>query len=74
MSEIPPYDDEIDLIALIETLWANKLAIIASTMLSLIGAGSFLVFQTPHYESRLALSVHLTPADKDASAVISTFV
>lgn len=32
-----------------------------------------MVFQTPHYESRLAISVHLTPPDKDASAVISTF-
>jgi hypothetical protein len=32
-----------------------------------------LIFQTPHFESRLALSVHLTPPDKDASAVISTF-
>jgi len=26
MSEIPPYDDEIDLFELIETLWANKMA------------------------------------------------
>jgi LPS O-antigen subunit length determinant protein (WzzB/FepE family) len=37
MSEIPPYDDEIDLFELIETLWANKLAIITATMLSMMG-------------------------------------
>ncbi len=45
MSEIPPYDDEIDLFELIETLWANKLAIIAATMLSMMGAGSFWCFK-----------------------------
>jgi capsular polysaccharide biosynthesis protein len=62
MTEVrTPYDDEIDLFELFETLWRGKWLISALVAISVLLGGGFLFITTPIYESKLVFSVETTP-------------
>jgi uncharacterized protein involved in exopolysaccharide biosynthesis len=52
-----PYDDEIDLFELVETLWRGKWLISALVAISVLLGGGFLFITTPIYESKLVFSI-----------------
>ena len=62
MTEVrTPYDDEIDLFELFETIWRGKWLISAFVAISVLLGGGFLFITTPIYESKLVFSVETTP-------------
>jgi hypothetical protein len=62
MQEVrPPYDDELDLFELFETLWRGKWLISAFVAISVLLGGGFLFITTPIYESKLVFSVETKP-------------
>ena len=62
MSEVrPPYDDEIDLFELFETVWRGKWLISAFVAISVLLGGGFLFITTTIYKSKLVFSVETTP-------------
>ena len=62
MTEVrTPYDDEIDLFELFETIWRGKWLISAFVAISVLLGGGFLYITTPIYESKLVFSVETPP-------------
>jgi len=56
-----PYDDEIDIFELIETLWDGKGVIACVASLFLVLASALIVFQEPDYESKMFYSTEILP-------------
>lgn len=56
-------EEEIDLFELLETLWAGKLVILATTVLPLIAGLGLLLTSTPLFEVKVPYSVHVAPMD-----------
>ena len=74
MSEVrPPYDDEVDLFELFETLWDSKWLISAFVAAAVFLGGGFLLTKDPAYESRLVYSIDSQPPFYDSNKVLSDF-
>lgn len=57
----PTYYDEVDLFEVLETLWANKLVVLATTLLPLSATFGFAQFSTPTFEVKAAYSIQVAP-------------
>ena len=57
----PPYDDEIDLFELFQTLWDGKRLISAFVAVTVLLAVGFLFVKDAAYESRLVYSIDTLP-------------
>ena len=74
MTEVrTPYDDEIDLFELFETIWRGKWLISALVAISVLLGGGFLFITTPIYESKLVFSIETTPPFYEKEKVKSDF-
>lgn len=55
------YDDEIDIFEVLETLWAGKFVVLASTLLPLLASFGWVQFSTPTFEVKATYSIHTGP-------------
>ena len=73
MSTQVPYDDEIDLFELFETLWDGKWLIGGLVCLALVIGGTFLVFTKAEYSSKLIYSTDTLPPFYGEGKALSDF-
>ncbi|WP_234029213.1 Wzz/FepE/Etk N-terminal domain-containing protein [Pseudomonas aeruginosa] len=50
-------DGEVDLVKLVKELWVNKVLILLTTLLALIGSFTYAYLSKPVYEYRVAVNV-----------------
>ena len=73
MSAQVPYDDEIDLFELFETLWDGKWLIGGLVCLALVVGGSFLLVTEAKYSSKLAYATSMLPPFYEKEKVLHDF-
>ncbi|WDC66096.1 Wzz/FepE/Etk N-terminal domain-containing protein [Pseudomonas aeruginosa] len=56
-SSLMTADGEVDLVKLVKELWVNKVLILLTTLLALIGSFTYAYLSKPVYEYRVAVNV-----------------
>jgi LPS O-antigen subunit length determinant protein (WzzB/FepE family) len=70
----PKYEDEIDLIDILKTLWLSKKVISIFIILALLIGSGFLFLKDPSYESRLTFDIGDIPPFYDEEKVSAEFI
>jgi LPS O-antigen subunit length determinant protein (WzzB/FepE family) len=69
----PPYDNEIDLFEVFETIWAGKWLVSAFVAISFLLGSSFYIIKTPIYISNIVHSVGLSFPYYERTSLVSKF-
>ena len=70
----PKYEDEIDLIDILKTLWLSKKVISIFIILALLIGSCFLFFKDPSYESKLTFHIGDIPPFYEEEKVSAEFI